>query len=57
MEKMSKAGIPALMGIDISVSLKTGIPGLGFGTPADTVYGVYGAGQKGPECYECCPEG
>jgi len=35
------------MGIDISGSLKTGIPGLGPGTPADTVYGVYGGlGKK-----------
>ena len=35
------------MGIDISGSLKTGIPGLGPGTPADTIYGVYGGlGKK-----------
>ena len=31
LEKMGMAGIPALMGIDISGSLKTGIPGLGYG--------------------------
>ncbi|MCX5914026.1 MAG: hypothetical protein NTV04_19085, partial [Deltaproteobacteria bacterium] len=31
-----------LMGIDISGSLKTGIPLLGSGTPQDTIYGVYG---------------
>jgi len=47
LEKMGMAGIPALIGIDISGSLKTGIPGLGPGTPADTVYGVYGGlGKK-----------
>ena len=42
LEKMGMAGIPALMGIDISGSLKTGIPLLGSGTPQDTIYGVYG---------------
>ena len=48
LEKMGTAGIPAIMGIDISRSLKTGVPGLGGGTPADTVYGVYGGlGKKG----------
>ena len=36
------AGIPALMGIDISGSLKVGIPLAGSGTPQDTIYGVYG---------------
>jgi hypothetical protein len=36
------AGIPALMGIDISGSLKVGIPLAGAGTPQDTIYGVYG---------------
>ena len=46
LEKMGLAGIPALMGIDISGSLKTGIPGLGPGTPADTFYGVYGGMGK-----------
>ena len=47
LEKMGMAGIPAFMGIDISGSLKTGVPGLGPGTPADTVYGVYGGlGKK-----------
>ena len=51
MEKMGMAGIPALMGIDISGSLKTGLPFTslagGQGTPADTVYGVYaGHGKK-----------
>ena len=39
---MGMAGIPALMGIDISGSLKTGIPLVGAGTPSDTLYGVYG---------------
>jgi hypothetical protein len=39
---MDMAGIPALMGIDISGSLKMGIPGMGTGTPQDTIYGVYG---------------
>ena len=43
---------PALMGIDISGSLKTGLPFTSLagaqGTPADTVYGVYaGLGKKG----------
>ncbi len=52
MEKMGMAGIPALMGIDISGSLKVGIPFTTLagaqGTPADTVYGVYaGLGKKG----------
>jgi N12 class adenine-specific DNA methylase len=47
LEKVGMVGIPALMGIDISGSLKTGVPGLGYGTPADTVYGVYGGlGKK-----------
>jgi hypothetical protein len=41
MEKMGMTGIPALLGIDISGSLKTQIPFLS-GTPSDTVYGVYG---------------
>ncbi len=40
--KMGIAGIPALMGIDISGSLKIGIPLAGSGTPQDTIYGVYG---------------
>jgi hypothetical protein len=39
---MGMAGIPALMGIDISGSLKMGIPGMGTGTPQNTIYGVYG---------------
>jgi hypothetical protein len=43
---MGMAGIPALMGIDISGSLKTGIPLLGSGTPQDTIYGVYGGMAK-----------
>ena len=52
MEKMGMAGIPALMGIDISGSLKVGLPFTSLagaqGTPADTVYGVYaGLGKKG----------
>ena len=52
MEKMGMAGIPALMGIDISGSLKMGLPFTslagGQGTPGDTVYGVYaGLGKKG----------
>lgn len=42
LERMGMAGIPALMGIDISGSLKIGIPLIGSGTPQDTVYGVYG---------------
>ena len=42
LEKMGMAGIPALMGIDISGSLKMGIPGIGTGTPQDTIYEVYG---------------
>ena len=51
MERMGMAGIPALIGIDISGSLKTGIPFTslvgGQGAPADTVYGVYGGmGRK-----------
>ena len=41
-ERMGMAGIPALMGIDISGSLKTRIPLVGAGTPSDTLYGVYG---------------
>src|SRR5512147_813135 len=52
MEKMGMAGIPALMGIDISGSLKMGLPFTSLagaqGTPGDTVYGVYaGLGKKG----------
>jgi hypothetical protein len=46
LEKLGTAGIPALMGIDISGSLKTGVPFLGMGTPQDTVYGVYGGLAK-----------
>jgi ribosomal protein S15P/S13E len=42
LEKLGMAGIPALMGIDISGSLKGGIPLAGSGTPQDTIYGVYG---------------
>ena len=41
MEKMGMAGIPALIGIDISGSLKNQLPFVGV-TPSDTVYGVYG---------------
>jgi hypothetical protein len=41
MEKMGMAGIPAVLGIDISGSLKTQIPFVS-GTPSDTVYGIYG---------------
>ena len=41
MEKMGMAGVPALIGIDISGSLKTQVPFVGV-TPSDTVYGVYG---------------
>jgi ribosomal protein S15P/S13E len=46
LEKLGMAGIPALMGIDISGSLKTGIPLIGAGTPQDTIYGVYGGMAK-----------
>ncbi len=47
LEKMGMARISAMMGIDVSGSLKTGIPGLGPGAPADTVYGAYGGlGRK-----------
>jgi hypothetical protein len=42
LERMGMAGIPALMGIDISGSLIIGIPLNDSGTPQDTVYGVYG---------------
>jgi len=42
LEKMGMAGVPALMGINISGSLKIGIPLIGSGTPQDNVYGVYG---------------
>ena len=42
LEKMGMAGIPAQMGINISGSLKMGIPLVGSGTPQDTIYGVYG---------------
>jgi hypothetical protein len=38
---MGMAGIPALMGIDISGSFKPGIPGLGPGTPADMIHNTY----------------
>ena len=48
LEKLGMAGIPALMGIDISGSLKTGIPLIGAGTPQDTIYGVYGGMAKKP---------
>jgi hypothetical protein len=41
LERMGMAGIPALMGIDLSGSQKTGIPLVGAGTPSDTLYGVY----------------
>ena len=52
MESLGMAGIPALMGIDISGSLKMGLPFTSLagaqGTPVDTVYGVYaGLGKKG----------
>jgi hypothetical protein len=52
LEKMGMAGIPALMGIDISGSLKMGLPFTSLagaqGTPGDTVYRVYaGLGKKG----------
>jgi hypothetical protein len=46
LERLGMAGIPALMGIDISGSLKTGIPLVGSGTPQDTIYGVYGGMAK-----------
>jgi hypothetical protein len=36
------AGIPALIGIDISGSLKIGVPLAGAGTAQDTINGVYG---------------
>jgi len=42
LEKLGMAGIPALMGIDISGSLKIGVPLAGAGTAQDTIYGVYG---------------
>ena len=42
LERLGMAGIPALLGIDISGSLKVGIPLAGSGTPHDTIYGVYG---------------
>ena len=47
-KRVGLAGIPALMGIDISGSLKTGIPLIGAGTPQDTIYGVYGGMAKKP---------
>jgi hypothetical protein len=46
LERLGMAGIPALMGIDISGSLKTGLPLVGAGTPQDTIYGVYGGMAK-----------
>ena len=48
LEKMGMAGIPALIGIDISGSLKAGIPLAGSGTPQDTIYGVYGGLTRKP---------
>jgi hypothetical protein len=49
MERMGEAGIPSLIGINISGSLKTNVPFLG-GTPSDTVYGVYaGMAKKGQQ--------
>jgi len=42
LEKMGMAGLPVLIGIDISESLKTGNSLVGAETPQDTIYGVYG---------------
>jgi hypothetical protein len=45
LEKMGMMGIPAILGIDISGSLKMGIPFVG--TPSENVFGVWaGLGQK-----------
>ncbi len=41
LEKMGMGGIPALVGVNISGSLKTQLPFMGM-TPSDTIYGVYG---------------
>ncbi len=41
LEQMGMAGIPAIIGVDISGSLKTQVPFMGM-TPSDTIYGVYG---------------
>jgi hypothetical protein len=35
-------GLPAVFGANLSGSLSIGFPGLGQGTPADTVFGVWG---------------
>jgi uncharacterized protein YaaR (DUF327 family) len=45
LEKMGLMGIPAMVGIDISGSLKMGIPFVG--TPSENIFGVWaGLGQK-----------
>jgi hypothetical protein len=46
---MGMAGIPALMGIDISGSLKIGIPLAGAGIPQDRIWGV---GKEKPQRHE-----
>lgn len=45
MEHLGFAGIPGMIGVDVSGSLKTGIPFVGE-SPSDTVYGVYGGLAK-----------
>ncbi|MCE5212658.1 MAG: PLxRFG domain-containing protein [Deltaproteobacteria bacterium] len=41
-------GLPSVFGANISGSLSIGMPGIGQGTPADTVFGVWGGlTQKG----------
>jgi len=52
---MGMAGIPVLMGIDISGSLKIGIPLARSATSQDTIYGVYGSlARKGLNAYRFC---
>jgi hypothetical protein len=50
--------VPALMGIDITGSLKTGIPRIGAGTPQDTIRGVYGGpARKGIKAISAAERG
>lgn len=52
LERLGFAGIPALIGVDVPGSLKTGIPFIGE-RPAETVYGVYGGlARKALNSYE-----
>lgn len=56
--QMGMYGLPTVLGANISGSLSIGLPGLGQGTPADTVFGVWGGlAKKGQQAAQSASVG